>query len=101
MVSVYYDINLSSTPSIDSAAAVKIALQDMGNPPHPKVVGPGKPIFAASNANLPLRPEGMHLVYIVEIFPDSVKSYPYFWKYYLDALGGHILYKQNESVGRE
>ncbi|MCI0531435.1 MAG: hypothetical protein L0Y74_05755 [candidate division Zixibacteria bacterium] len=94
----FYDMNLPTTPGIDSATAVGIALQDLGSPSNPKVGGPHGAIIASSNMYHPFTTEGLHLVYVVEIIPDREKSHPKFWRFYINALDGSILLKHQEST---
>jgi len=96
----HYDINLPTTPSIDSASAVSVALQAMSSPAHPKVVGPGKPVIVSSKIFRPIKEDRLYLVYIVEIFPDSTKRLDKFERYYVDALSGTILYHEWSSILR-
>ena len=95
-----YDISLSTTPSIDSASAVRLALQAMGSPPHPKVVGPGKPFIVSSKTFRTIKEDRLYLVWKVEIHPDSTKRLDKFERYYVDASTGAILYHEWSSILR-
>ncbi len=85
----YYDINLPSTPTIDSASAVKIALQAMGTP-HPKISNADKLMIVSSKFFRPKEADRLYLVRIVEIFPD--RAIPQWWirQFYVDVLHGAI-----------
>jgi len=90
----HYDINLSTTPSIDSATAVKFALQDMGYYPKARVDGPHNPKIMAHKGK-------MHLVWTLKVFPGNRKNPFYHWVYYVDALDGSIVNKEaDEGVVR-
>jgi Zn-dependent metalloprotease len=95
-----YDINLPTTPSIDSASAIKLALQAMGSPKSPKVIGPGKPIIVSSQRFRPPKEDRLYLVWIVEIFPESTKPYGHFERFYIDAFNGNVLYQEASSTFR-
>src|SRR5574341_121661 len=73
----YYGINLPSIPTIDSATAVKIALQAMGSP-HPKVSSADKLMIVSSKTLRPGRADRFYLIRIVEIFPDSATSHGWY-----------------------
>ena len=97
-----YDINLPSTPSVDSASAVNIALQETGPSPRPKAVCPSKPIIIPSSELFRYNENRLYMAWPVRIYPDStekvrigsiLKSY----RYYIDALDGSILQKGEDS----
>ncbi|OGC87777.1 MAG: hypothetical protein A2142_08930 [candidate division Zixibacteria bacterium RBG_16_48_11] len=85
----FYDISLPSTPTIDSASAVKIALQAMGSP-HPKVLSANKLMIVSSKTYHPNEAARFHLVRIVAIFPDSAMPHGPYRQFYVDVLYGAI-----------
>jgi len=94
----YYDIDLSTTPQIDSATVVKIALEEMGSPPRPKIVGRSQPFIVPSKIFNPNQADRFYLIWIVEIFPDSTKHLDEFDRFYVDALTGSIIFRDQGSI---
>jgi len=96
------DINLPASPSIDSASAVKIALQEAGPLPLPKAVCQSKPLIIPSSELFRYKENRLYLAWPVRVYPDSTEKavigyFSKYYRYYIDALDGSILQKGEDS----
>jgi Zn-dependent metalloprotease len=91
----FYNIDLPTTPQIDPAVAVDIALKDLHYPGHSKVLDPPELYMVTSQIYTPSPSEEpkIFLVWITEIVADSLsKTSKYtFRRYYVNALDGSIV----------
>jgi|GEM_PF-3562908 len=97
-----YDMNLPSTPSVDSASAVKIALQEAGALPLPKAVCSSKPVIIPSSELFRYNENRLYMAWPVRVYPDSTEkartgSFRKYYRYYIDALDGSVLQKGEDS----
>jgi len=85
----YYDINLSTTPSIDLATAENLAIKDLGFPENAKVFKNEQysthlTIWRDNNGKLRL----IWVLWVRQGYPDW-----HSWEYYIDAHDGTVLSK--------
>lgn len=107
----HYDINLLTTPSVDSGSAVKVATDDYKS--HvAKVIGPEKPFIVSSKFFHSTERERLYLTWAVKLYPkwkvmilktspsDSTigADAPWVTDYYINAVDGSILYKQTHPT---
>jgi hypothetical protein len=106
-ITYFDDINLPATPSIDSASAAKIALQETGPSPSPKAVCSSKPIIIPSSELFRYNENRFYMAWPVRVYPDSTEKakigyFKKWYRYYIDALDGSVLQKGEDSdVKRE
>jgi len=91
-----YDINLTTTPQIDSATVENLALKDLGFPKDAKVVN-NKKKKASTQMCIWLHQDGkFHLIWVVWISQDYPKTHA--WQYYIDAHDGTVLKKADRMI---
>jgi len=90
----YYDIDLSTTPQIDSATAENLALKDLGFPKDAKIVKYRDRITRLTiwRSNQ----DKFHLIWLVRVSQEYPKAHA--WKYYIDAHDGSVLEKADEMI---
>ena len=92
----HYDINLSTTPSIDSATVENLALKDLGFPKDAKVVN-NKKRKASTQLCIWLHQDGkFHLIWVVWVSQDYPEAHA--WQYYIDAHDGTVLKKADRMM---
>jgi Zn-dependent metalloprotease len=90
----HYDINLSTTPSIDSATSENLALKDLGFPKNAKIVKTHQywtklSIWCDNNDKL-------HLIWVVWVHQEYPELHA--WECFIDAHDGTVLKKADRVI---
>lgn len=87
----HYDINLSSTPSIDSTSAERIALKDVGTSDTTTKLVNNREYFTHLEI-CTMNDKKLHLIWFVWIHQENP---PHSWRYQINAQDGTILGKSD------